>query len=154
MPTTMRRKDRETDSEQTIKLLKEGEYGVLATVDAEGQPYATPLSYVCTNNLIYFHCATEGHKLNNLRANKRVSFCVVGKTDVIQEKFTTNYESSIAFGSASEIFGDEKEKALLLLVKKYSPEFVKEGTDYIARAADKTGVIKIEIKQLTGKARQ
>ena len=66
----MRRKDRETDSEQTIKLLKEGEYGVLATVDAEGQPYATPLSYVCTNNLIYFHCATEGHKLNNLKSQQ------------------------------------------------------------------------------------
>lgn len=150
----MRRKDREMDFQQTAKLLDKGEYGILATIDADGQPHTTPLSYVYSDNCIYFHCATEGHKLDNLKTSNSVSFCVVGETNVLQEKFTTNYESAIALGSASEIFGEEKEKALLSLVKKYSPDFIKEGTDYIARAANTTCVIKIEIQQLTGKARR
>ena len=150
----MRRKDREMDLQQTAELLDKGEYGILATIDADGQPYTTPLSYVYADNCIYFHCATEGHKLDNIKNNNIVSFCVVGRTKVLQEKFTTNYESAIVLGSASEIFGNEKEKALLLLVRKYSPEFIKEGVDYISKAADKTCVIKIEIQQLTGKARR
>ena len=43
------------------------------------QPYAVPLSYVFHDQCIYFHCATEGHKLDNIRANPAVSFCVVGQ---------------------------------------------------------------------------
>ena len=34
-------------------------------------------------------------------------------------------------------FEDEKKKALLALITKYSQNYVKEGTDYIERAQDK-----------------
>jgi nitroimidazol reductase NimA-like FMN-containing flavoprotein (pyridoxamine 5'-phosphate oxidase superfamily) len=49
-------------------ILNKGEYGVLSTVSAEGQPYGTPLNYCLIDDSIYFHCATEGHKLKNLAA--------------------------------------------------------------------------------------
>ncbi len=51
-------------------------------------------------DVIYFHCAPEGHKLENLSGNNKVSFCVVGKTQVLPDKFATNYESVIVFGTA------------------------------------------------------
>jgi nitroimidazol reductase NimA-like FMN-containing flavoprotein (pyridoxamine 5'-phosphate oxidase superfamily) len=148
----MRRKDREAAPEQTVNILNNGEYGVLSTVGKDGQPYGIPLSYVYSNNCIYFHCAKEGHKLDNLLAGNRVSFCVVGATQILPEKFSTRYESAIAFGTASEVFGGEKYEALLSLVKKYSPDFVKEGIDYAAKSGDETRVIKIEIEHLSGKA--
>lgn len=154
MYKSIRRADRKTDHEEAVKLLNESEYGVLSTVDKSGQPYGIPLNFVYSDNRIYFHCATEGHKLSNLLECERVSFCVVGSTEVLQNKFSTNYESAIAFGIAREVFGDEKNQALLLLVKKYSPKFIAEGTEYIAKSSDATRVIRIDIDHLTGKARR
>ena len=41
----MRRKDRQLDSADTLEILKNGEYGVLATVTEDGSPYGVPMSY-------------------------------------------------------------------------------------------------------------
>lgn len=72
----MRRKDRETGN-RGAGVAGAGEYGVLAIVSADGAPYAVPLSYCVIDNGIYFHCAPEGHKLENIAADSRASFCVV-----------------------------------------------------------------------------
>lgn len=64
------------------------------------------------------------------------------------------YESALAFGIASEVEGEERYKALLLLLEKYSPEFIEEGKNYIAQKDKATKVIKIEIDHISGKARR
>ncbi len=56
----MRRKDRETSEEEACQLLAAGEYGVLSTVGADGEPYGVPLSYVYRDGEIFFHSAPEG----------------------------------------------------------------------------------------------
>ncbi len=73
----IRRKDRKISTDEAIDLLKKCEYGVLSTVDSDGQPYGIPLSYVYKDDCIYFHCARVGYKLENIKDNPRVSFCVV-----------------------------------------------------------------------------
>jgi nitroimidazol reductase NimA-like FMN-containing flavoprotein (pyridoxamine 5'-phosphate oxidase superfamily) len=150
----VRRKDREISIEMATQLLAEGEYGFLATVGADGQAYGVPLNYVFKNNCLYFHCALEGHKLDNIRANNKVSFCVVGRAKVIPEKFTTAYESAVAFGTASEVQGNEKHEAMLSLLEKYSHEFMEEGKKTIDKYIKITTVIKIDIRHITGKARK
>ncbi len=154
MPKNVRRKDRELSIESATKLLAEGEYGVLSTAGPDGQAYGIPLNYVYKENRLYFHCALEGHKLDNIKANNKVSFCVVGRARVLPDKFTTSYESTIAFGTASEVQGSEKHEALLSLLEKYSPDFIEEGQKIIAKYIDKTTVIKIVINHITGKARK
>jgi nitroimidazol reductase NimA-like FMN-containing flavoprotein (pyridoxamine 5'-phosphate oxidase superfamily) len=154
MPRNVRRKDRELSIELATKLLAEGEYGILSTVGMDGQAYGIPLNYVYKNNCLYFHCALEGHKLDNIRANNKVSFCVVGRARVLPEKFTTAYESGVAFGTASELQGSERHDALLSIVEKYSPDFMEEGKKLIAKYNDKTTIIKIAINHITGKARK
>ena len=94
----------------------------------------------------------ERQKLENINYNNKVSFCVVGKTCVIPEKFSTKYESTILFGEANEVFGEEKNEALLELLKKYSPNFIDKGKFYIKNAGDKTRVIKMSIDKISGKA--
>lgn len=153
-PKPIRRADRTLLQEDVIKILKTGEYGILSTVSNDGQPYGVPVSYCYANNLLYFHCATEGHKLDNLTANNRVSFCVVGGTEILPDKFATRYESAIAFGCAVELTGDEKLSALTELLKKYSPDFLEKGQRYIESDAGKTRVYKIEIEVLSGKSRR
>jgi uncharacterized protein len=154
MTTVMRRADRAIPDSEAQQILQIGEYGVLSTVSAEGQPYGVPVGFAYTGEVIYFHCAIEGHKLDNLSSNKRVSFCVVGKTQVLPDKFATNYESVIVFGKAYEVTDDEKHAGLVELLKKYSPDFVDKGLRYIEGDGHKARVYKIVIESLTGKARK
>ncbi|SDE52910.1 pyridoxamine 5'-phosphate oxidase family protein [Sporomusa acidovorans] len=149
----MRRTDRQSTKEFAVKLLETGEYGILSTADPEGLPYGVPVSYVYKDDCLYFHSATEGHKLDNITTNHKVSFCVVGAKKLLPEKFTTSYESVIAFGQTKEITGQEKKEALLALVAKYSPEFMEKGKAYIEKSGDNTTVIKVAIEQITGKVR-
>ncbi len=150
----IRRKDREISTEAASELLATAEYGILSTVSADGEPYGVPLNYVWRDQHIYFHCATSGHKLDNIAAQPRVSFCVVGQTRLLPELFATEYESAIAFGQATEAQGEERSAALVWLLEKYCPDFVKEGKDYILRKDQVTRVIKIKVDQVSGKARR
>jgi uncharacterized protein len=154
MPHPIRRADRALSSEATLQILKKGEYGTLSTVSPDGQPYGVPVSFAYAGNALYFHCAVEGHKLENLAANPRVSFCVVGATEVLPGQFATCYESAVAFGAACELSGDAKRTALKELLKKYSPDFLEKGEKYIASDIEKTKVFMIEIEALSGKARR
>lgn len=147
----MRRKDRAFSEEKTREILKNGDFGVLSTVGENGYAYGIPVNYVYVNDAIYFHCATEGYKLDNIAFNDRVSFCVVGKTQPIPETFSYSYESVVAFGKAQEVTGEEKQQALLELVQKYSAAFVEKGKAYIQKDHSKTTVIKVSIEHLTGK---
>ncbi|MBW2473602.1 MAG: pyridoxamine 5'-phosphate oxidase family protein [Deltaproteobacteria bacterium] len=149
----MRRKDKAMQDGAIIGLLQNGEYGVLSTVDGNEQPYGVPLNYVLMNNCIYFHCALEGHKLDNLAANRKVSFCVVGRTKVLPAEFSTEFESVIVFGRASLIEGEERYQALNALIEKYSPEFVSEGSAYIEKFDSQTNLVRLEIQHMTGKAK-
>ncbi len=147
----MRRSDKALPNNVAVKILQQGEYGVLSTVDADGQPYGVPLNYAFKDNCLYFHCALQGHKLDNLIANEKVSFCVVGRTRVVPVEFTSEFESVIVRGMASVVFEDEKYEALVSLIEKYSTAFVEEGRKYIEKLDSRTKVVKIEIESMTGK---
>lgn len=149
----MRRKDKAMPDDKLIGLLQQGEYGVLSTADGRGQPYGVPLNYVLINNRIYFHCALEGHKLDNLAANPDVSFCVVGRTNVLPAEFSTEFESVIIFGRASVIDGEERYQALNGLIEKYSPDFISEGAAYIEKFDRQTCVVRVTIEKMSGKAK-
>lgn len=150
----IRRKDRKIEISEAIDILEICEYGVLSTVNENGYPYGVPLSYVYANDSIYFHSAVEGHKLENIKDNDKISFCVVGKTDVLPDKFSTKYESVIIFGRVKEVFEDEKKEALLELIKKYSVDYMEKGKAYIENASLRTKVIKVSIDYISGKARR
>jgi len=150
----MRRFERQMDEKQALELLLQGEYGILSTVDDSYQPYGIPLSYILIDSCIYFHCAIEGHKLQNIAENSKVCFTVVGRTQVLPEAFSTVYESVIAFGEVSRL-EDEEEKIMVLreFVKKYSRDFTLAGDHYIEKAKHKTIVVKMVIQSFTGKHR-
>jgi len=150
----MRRKDRELKNDEIIEILQNNTYGILSSISENGYPYGVPISYIFLNNSIYFHSATKGHKIDNILDNSKVSFCVVGETCTLPDKFTTNYESVIVFGKAIEVLDDEKNSALLEILKKYSPDYIKEGKEYIEKASHVTKVLKISIEHISGKARK
>ncbi len=150
----MRRKDRLITNEETFSILEKGEYGILSAVSSDHEPYGVPLNYCLIDGCIYFHCALEGTIINNINNNPKVSFCVVGKTEVLPDQFDTKYESCIVQGLASESFGEEKQLALEGLVHKYSENFFSEGLKYIEKLKDKSRVFKVSIESISGKARK
>ncbi|MDD2273923.1 MAG: pyridoxamine 5'-phosphate oxidase family protein [Desulfuromonadaceae bacterium] len=150
----VRRRDREITPQESINILDTAEYGILSTVSNDGQPYGVPLSYVHKGESIYFHCAISGHKLENIEHNAKVSFCVVGKTKVLPDKFGTEYESAVVFGRVSEVKGAERNDALLWLLEKYCSDFIEEGKRYIEQKDKITKVFKIGIDRMSGKARR
>lgn len=149
----MRRTDRQISEVEAMGILERGEYGVMSTVSPAGEAYGVPLNYCVVNGAVYFHCALEGAKIVNLEHHPRVSFCVVGRTEVLPRQFSTRYESCIVQGTASECFEAEKQKGLEGLIRKYSQGFVEEGLQYIQKLNDRTRVFKIVIETVTGKAR-
>lgn len=150
---SMRREDREVDEQEARAILTKGQYGVLSTVSADGEPYGVPLSYVYRNGEIYIHSAPEGRKVENLSPGAHASFCVVGKTEVQPEMFSTRYESAIASGEIHELVGEAKISSLGWLVEKYSPGFEMEGAEYIASRQELTRVFALHVERLTGKRR-
>lgn len=150
----MRRKDRAVTEAEAAALLDIAEYGVLSTVGEDGRPYGVPLNYCVIDRCIYFHCALEGQKVDNIKHNKWVSFCAVGRTKVLPDKFATNYESVIASGEISEVFDREKQKGLEGLLHKYSSGFFEKGQKYIDGLGEKTRVFRITVDSLCGKARR
>ncbi len=148
----MRRKEKQLPMEATLEIIKNGDYGVLSTVGTDGQPYAVPLNYAYHDGIIYFHCATDGHKLDNITANPKVSFCVVGDTEIVPKKFTTCFNSAILFGTAKEMVEEEKETGFLALLNRYCKAHMKAGKKYMTNDWNKTKVYGIEIEHMTGKA--
>ena len=119
----MRRNKQLLSQEDNIAVLERGTNGILAVSGDDDYPYAVPLSYVYHDSRIYFHCAKTGHKLDGIKRNPKVSFCVVDKDQIVSEEFTTYFRSVIIFGQA-RILDDpeEKRRAIRILVSKYSPE--------------------------------
>jgi nitroimidazol reductase NimA-like FMN-containing flavoprotein (pyridoxamine 5'-phosphate oxidase superfamily) len=151
----IRLQDRVVTDEKAIEILTKGSYGVLSTIGADGYPYGVPLNYTYFDNCICFHCAREGHKLENIDFNNKVSFCVVTKSDVLSNEFDTDYASAIAFGTAAVVAADSEKKDILLSVlNKYSADYLEAGKNYMKKYWDETKVIKIDIEHLSGKAHE
>lgn len=154
----MRRKDRQLTEEEAMDVVRKGEYGVLATVGDDGKPYSVPLSYVLDEEkgALYFHgTAAGGQKMDNILANPSVCFTVVMDTEVLPAQFSTKYYSANVFGTAKVVEEEEeKKKALLLLGRKYAPDYEEQGRAYIERAIGAVAVVRLDVEQVTGKARK
>jgi uncharacterized protein len=71
----MRRKQCEiTDPEKIRDILIRCTVGRLATTGRDGYPYITPVNYVFSYESIYFHCAHQGEKIDNILKDNRVCF--------------------------------------------------------------------------------
>jgi len=151
----IRRQDHLLNEEQALDLLRNGEYGVLSMQAEEGGAYGVPINYVWDGkDCLYLHGAPEGRKLRCMALCNRVSFCVVGKTQVIAEEFTTRYESIVLKCRASTRLEDEEKiQALSLLLKKYAPAHHEAGMKAAERSFPRTEIIRLEILEMSGKCK-
>ena len=159
----MRRKHCEIkDPKEMIQILASTNIGRLATIDSEGYPYITPVNFVFYEDCVYFHCAPEGEKLDNLTRAPRVCFEVDIPLAYLEVDFNPDrdpcrthqfYHSVIIRGSARVVpDGELKTNVLNALVAKH------EGNrDFPAVTSDSTGyktccVVEIRPERTTAKS--
>lgn len=166
----IRRKEKQLTVEECHEILAKAEYGTLATMGADGYPYAVSVNFVFQNRNIYFHCAASGHKLDNIDNCSNVSFNIVTdvwvvplihdenkiESDLRFNGFDTNFNSVVIFGKAEEVMGGEKKEGLIGLLDKFLylndfNQYKEEGIKYIEKSLKRTKLIKIEIHHMTGK---
>ena len=151
----IRRRDRALSEAEALSLLRAAEWGVLATVDAAGWPYAVPVNHAVVDGTLIIHCATAGHKLDNLAFNPKVSYCVVTEAVTLPLELSTRYASAIVFGQAELVTDDrETREALQALGRR----FASEHPDLVEREIEKdlfrTAVVRLHMERITGKARR
>jgi nitroimidazol reductase NimA-like FMN-containing flavoprotein (pyridoxamine 5'-phosphate oxidase superfamily) len=148
----MRRSDKKIESKNDLaELLRNGELCHLAMVDGD-KPYVVPLNYGYLDGALYFHSAPEGRKIDILRENPQVCFCVVADHQLIEGvkgcSWSARYQSVIGTGKAV-IITDSSEKAegLKILMAQYSER------EYEFSDVELEGVvvIRVEIEEMSGK---
>lgn len=150
----LRRSDKAVSRETAHRFLNESEYAYISTVNADNTPYSIPVLYAMIGENLYFHCAGEGQKKENLEARPKVCVSALRHVRVRPEKRSVEFESVVAEGTASFV-GDETEKraAMRAICDKYA----KEGLDALYAHADKhlavTCICRIHIDDVCGKAR-
>jgi nitroimidazol reductase NimA-like FMN-containing flavoprotein (pyridoxamine 5'-phosphate oxidase superfamily) len=150
----MRRKDREQSKDFALAVVDKCAYAVMATVNPDGTPYCVPISPAREGDVLYFHCAHEGHKIDNLRQKNKVCVSCVGDQEAIPGKFSLKYQSAVIFGEASEVLGrEEKIRGLALISSRYVPDNMAAFDNYVEKQLEATAVWKICIDEISGKGR-
>ncbi|HEY3378773.1 MAG TPA: pyridoxamine 5'-phosphate oxidase family protein [Armatimonadota bacterium] len=148
----MRRSEKEiTDAAEIAAVLQRAPVCRVAMCDG-ARPYVVPMCFGVEDRVLYFHAATEGLKLDILRANPWV--CIECDLDVAVLPAEQScgigmrYRSVIGHGRA--VFLDDpaaKRHALAAIVRHYA-DHVTEMPD---AALLRTTVFQVELESVTGK---
>lgn len=103
--------ERAISEEEARKILRIGEHCVVATIDADGHPYATPLSYVLDGDALLIHTGIAGgQKTEDWKRDPRVCVTVAVDMDPVYVEedgapglFTTRFASVIATGTVRPV---------------------------------------------------
>jgi uncharacterized protein len=159
----MRRKFNEvTDSKEIEAILLRSRIGRLATLGQDGYPYITPVNYVYLRGSIYFHCARQGEKLDNLQRESKVCFAVDRPLAYLDTGYDKSlpvcdvgqYYQSVVIRGRAEIIVDITEKidALNALMASHEndPEFaaITATTPAVALCV----VVAVRIESISAKA--
>lgn len=149
----MRRNAQEVSSEECKEILANEKRCVISLIGEDGYPYSLPMNYYYDRdkNIIYFHGAKEGYKIDLLKKNNKVCFTTWNKGFKKENDWSWNVTSVVIFGHATLLDNDDASiEVLRKLGNKYYPT-EEEVDDVISRYKDKVQMIKIEIDHMTGK---
>ncbi len=149
----MRRSTQALSHEDMIGLLKTETRGVMSVQGDDGYPYGFPINHYYDEeaNKIYIHGADFGHRVDAVKRDPKVSYCVFGGEFQNEGDWAKYVKSVIVFGKA-ELITDQAEiiRVSRLLCDKFPcpPEYVEAE---IAKDAPRTLVIAIDIEDMNGK---
>lgn len=142
--------------DEITQLLVRTATGSLSTLNDDGAPYVTPVHYLYHNGAIYIHGLPIGQKVDNIKADPRVSMNIYEMERFLLDPdgkpcdTNTKYQSVILSGKAILVEDIEhKREVLVEIVKKYTPHLA--GNALPENMVKGTAVIQIKILDITGK---
>ena len=152
------RREREVTDPQAIQaILDKGQIVHIAMIDGD-EPYLVPMNYGYVMEdgklTLYVHGATEGRKLDVLRANPKVFIEIDCDITPIEGKvacqYGTSYSSIMGTGKAVIVEDvEEKMNALSILMKTQTGK----DFEFNEKLVSIVSVIRIEVAEYTAKAR-
>ena len=147
------RKNKKLPIEECIHILKTEKRGVLSVNGDDGYPYGMPMNhfYNETDGKLYFHCGKVGHRLDALRRDNKVSFCVYDGGYRLAGEWQLNIKSVIAFGRVAII---DDPRRITDITTKLSYKFTQDEEyirNEIAHNLHGTLLLELTIEHLCGK---
>ena len=140
---TMRRFKQQISEEECIRILQEEKRSILSMHGEDGYPYGIPMNhwYNPENGKLYFHCAKTGHKLDAIRKNDKVSYCVYDQGFRKDGDWALNIRSVVVFCRArivDDAEDDLRRRIAVGLCRKFTDDeafLQKELVNAMPRAA-------------------
>ena len=151
----MRRKEREiTDLQELKAIINNCDVCRVAFAD-DNVPYIVTMNfgYSVGDGKIYFHCAREGRKIEMIRKNNYVCF-EMDTNHILYDSikacdFGMSYSSIVGFGYITIVKDPvERISGLNQIMSHYTS---KKEFSYKQDALEKTMVLRLDIKEMTGK---
>jgi nitroimidazol reductase NimA-like FMN-containing flavoprotein (pyridoxamine 5'-phosphate oxidase superfamily) len=146
----IRRFKQQLSDEECIEVLSTEGRGVLALHGEDGYPYGVPIDFLYEDGRIYFHGARQGHKMDAIRADPRVSFTVYDAGVPVEGKEGPDVRSVIVFGRVSVI--EDHDRAMEVVrrigLKYVSPAYTE---DVLSRTERSVQALELVIDHMSGK---
>ena len=129
------RKNKKLSMEECVSLLKAEKRGVLSVNGDNGYPYGMPMNHFYNeeDGRIYFHCGKVGHRLDALKRDNKVSFCVYDNGYCNEGEWALNVKSVIVFGKIEII---EEQNKIAEVTARLSRKFT-DDEEYIKSEIEK-----------------
>lgn len=157
MPTHhMRRTDREIVERSELDAVLHRQRYMAIAMCRDRQPYVVTLSYgySAPDNLLCFHCAHDGLKLDILRENPHVCATVVEDLGYVEGECSHAYRSVVVRGQM-RVVKDREGKAhglrVLVAHQEKDPSSVEQRQLPDDTAHDRVTVLRLDIAEITGK---
>ena len=138
--------------EECIAVLKNTKRGVLSVYGLEGYPYGMPINhyYDEENGKIYFHGGMVGHKIDALKENDKVSFCVMSDPIDVEGQWYKDFDSVIVFGRAKPCDHETMIRISTALSRKFTDDEGYIETE-IRNVGARTLAYEITVDHMSGK---
>ncbi len=147
MKRAMRKKEKEiTNTAEIEQIIKQARVCRIGLVDGS-EPYVVPVCFGYEKNVFYFHCATEGRKIDLIKKNNQVCVEVEADVEIINAEnpcgWSIKYRSAIGVGRAHILENEEdKIRGLAVLMR----QFGEKKPDMEFEKADRAAMVKIDIE--------
>ena len=149
----MRRFKQQISEDECIRILKEQPRGILSMHGDDGYPYGIPMDhwYSEADGCLYFHCAKEGKKIDSVKRDDKVSYCVYDQGFRREGEWALNINSVVVFGRMRIVEDEDKKREICTnLCRKFTDDedfLKKEMTNAFPRVC----CLELSIEHMTGK---
>ncbi len=149
----MRRFKQQISEEECLRILREERRGVLSMLGEDGYPYGIPMNhwYNPEDGKIYFHGARTGHKIDAIRRNGKVSYCVYDAGYRREGEWSLNVNSVVVFVRISLVADEEKAR---MICRNLCLKFT-DDEEYIQKELEnslpRVQCLELTIDHMTGK---